>query len=403
MMKKRLISIILAVLFVSTLAFTGCTSGIPANRLSYFKGLNNQKFWTDKPLSVEMEKDDGQKVTLSLGTKKGVFEGIEFGEAKITKSSDKGVPQKGYILVKIIDDNGKELSSYHIDINENNESAIKNLISRMENNQQKVVIEESKKLIDSGNFAAAISKLKSIRPTDEVEKLLDLIAQHEQQLLSDAKTLMGKAEYSKAKEKLLELKKLNNSTTVNELWNELNDKLSNTWLMEASDIRDAIAYGKNNKNTSFESFMGPWTINRNKNSTISCREYISVTTPYLLVATLALSNAEKYKDTTLNDALNLLKSIKTLEVSAEVYGDKIDFAKDVDAVIKINGKVIHPVKVDKEDFADTSAKWPDSPAYYAANVYYFNLKDIPRNAKIQFIIIYPNREEKFNIDLSKMK
>lgn len=172
------------------------------------------------------------------------------------------------------------------------------------------------------------------------------------------------------------------------------------WELSNEQILKAIEWGKINKNK-FENFIIPFLIGDLTKYTTN----LIINTPYFWIAFESKTKAEKYQDYTLEDAKKTLALFcDKLIIMTQVYGDKIDFAKDYHAVIEIDGKYIQPVEIKNTNLADMTSKWPYSPAYFALNSYTFMNKDVPRKGKIKFILIrYPEqKEEKFEIDLSKI-
>jgi len=87
----------------------------------------------------------------------------------------------------------------------------------------------------------------------------------------------------------------------------------------------------------------------------------------------------------------------------KLYGDSKGFADDIRAVIKVGGKVIHPIRSRFDDSPETTAYWPDSPAYFAVNTYVFEDYEEIKDRVIKFVIIKYTGEDVYRIDMSDYK
>jgi hypothetical protein len=134
------------------------------------------------------------------------------------------------------------------------------------------------------------------------------------------------------------------------------------------------------------------------------KTYITVVTPALMVYLSALDLLTKYIEPDINEIKRTLEVIKnSLAIYTQVYGDKIDFAKDYYCVIRIGDKIIHPYYKQTKEIAERTENWPYSPAYEAMNIYLFSTMEIPRDAKIEVIIIKGLLDEEvFKVDLSQI-
>jgi len=173
-----------------------------------------------------------------------------------------------------------------------------------------------------------------------------------------------------------------------------------SWALNDEAVRLAIAYGKKCK-AKTGGPLKPWRV-----YTVSPKFYsgdsIVVSTPYHQIAVYSWDNARLYKPLDMKTIETYSKG-KRLVIMTIIYGNKIDFAANIPAVIKVNGKVIHPIETIPQRLAHLSSSWPEYPAYRAENIYVFDTKHIPRNAEIWFVLIRPLGEEEFYVPLWTMK
>lgn len=198
-----------------------------------------------------------------------------------------------------------------------------------------------------------------------------------------------------------EQSQVNTSQVVAGTSNRLQKKsVTTSWTLDDQTVKSAIAYGKKCKTP--RDFFKPWTVHALPTKYYSCDDCIIVATPYYQIACISRDSARLYKPLDMKEIETIRKG-RQLIIIAVMYGDEIDFAADIPAVIKVNGKVIHPIDTIPQRLANISSSWPEWPAYWAQNIYIFDTKHIPRNAKIWFILIRLLGEEKFHVDLSTVK
>lgn len=172
-----------------------------------------------------------------------------------------------------------------------------------------------------------------------------------------------------------------------------------SWALDDQTVKAAIAYGKKCKTA--DDILKPWIVHTASPDSYS-GDYIIASTPYHQIATASRESARLYKPLDMAK-IETFRKDKQLIIMAVIYGNEINFAADIPAVIKVNGKVIHPIATMPQSLADTSSSWPEWPAYWAKNVYVFDTKHIPRNVNIQFVLIRPSGEEEFYVYLPAIK
>uniref|UniRef100_A0A7C2GWJ6 Uncharacterized protein n=1 Tax=Dictyoglomus thermophilum TaxID=14 RepID=A0A7C2GWJ6_DICTH len=175
---------------------------------------------------------------------------------------------------------------------------------------------------------------------------------------------------------------------------------SRSWSLSDKEIKDALDTAKRYRNDLYTIvrdyilFYGsPYEPN------------IVIFTPYLGLVINVREYYRKYMEPTKDYIENTLKLYEErLFIAAQIYGDRIDFAKDYHCVIKIGEKIVQPIENEslKKDVAELTDKWPYSPAYKATNLYVFPTSEILRDAKVEIILI-GDEEYIFKADLSKLK
>ena len=175
---------------------------------------------------------------------------------------------------------------------------------------------------------------------------------------------------------------------------------SRSWSLSDEEIRDALDTAKRYKNDispivrDYILFYGS-----------SYEPIIMIVTPYLGLVINVREYYKKYIEPTKDYIENTSKLYEgRLFITAQIYGDRIDFAKDYHCVIRIGEKIVQPIENEslRKDVAELTDKWPYSPAYKATNIYVFPTSEILRDDKIEIIFI-GDKEYIFKVDLSKLK
>lgn len=92
---------------------------------------------------------------------------------------------------------------------------------------------------------------------------------------------------------------------------------------------------------------------------------------------------------------------QTMLVSTVIFGNVPNFAVDSYMVFDQGGKIIKPVTVRFDGFANRSAAWPKSPRFKAKVIASFNYADFDPNANTTITVFPANGgESSFNIDFS---
>jgi hypothetical protein len=94
---------------------------------------------------------------------------------------------------------------------------------------------------------------------------------------------------------------------------------------------------------------------------------------------------------------------QTMLVSTVIFGNVPNFAVDSYMVFDQGGKIIKPVTVRFDGFANRSAAWPESPRFKAKVVASFNYADFNPNVKTVITVFPANGgESSFNVDFSEI-
>ena len=95
---------------------------------------------------------------------------------------------------------------------------------------------------------------------------------------------------------------------------------------------------------------------------------------------------------------------QTMLVSAVIFGNAPNFAVDSYMLFDQGGKIIKPVTVRFDGFADRSAAWPESPRFKAKVLASFNYADFDPQADTTITVFPANGGEvSFRIDFSKIQ
>lgn len=117
---------------------------------------------------------------------------------------------------------------------------------------------------------------------------------------------------------------------------------------------------------------------------------ISVNTPYYYIAMMSYSAISKDQKYTLNDANKIrqdLSGLGKLGFSVKAYGDKADFAKNIDIVLKQGSNVLQPTSITgKTEHSSTTGN--DDPAYVNILIPYFDIKTIDFSKPAELIYSY---------------
>ena len=93
---------------------------------------------------------------------------------------------------------------------------------------------------------------------------------------------------------------------------------------------------------------------------------------------------------------------QTMLVSTVIFGSVPNFAVDSYLVFDQGGKIIKPLTIRFDGFANRSAAWPESPRFKAKVIASFNYADFDPNAKTTITVFPANGgESSFSLDLSE--
>jgi hypothetical protein len=167
----------------------------------------------------------------------------------------------------------------------------------------------------------------------------------------------------------------------------------------AEELAEAVQLGKDNKFDTtkiFDSYLIGYSL---KNYG---KGYIAISTPYLSLFFDSASAAKEYKELSA-EQINSRLNNNAFGISATAYGDSYDFGDDLSAVIKMNGQVIHPIKAELSKSVKTTAVWPESPKYSAINYFYFSDFSSFKGKQFQFVLIKPDGESVYEVDMNNYK
>jgi len=185
-------------------------------------------------------------------------------------------------------------------------------------------------------------------------------------------------------------------SALNSVQNSQNQKLDD---YTTEELAEAVQLGKDNKFDTtkiFNNYLIGYSL---KNYG---KGYIAISTPYLAVFFNSASAAKEYKELS-TEEINSYLSNNFLGIMATAYGDSYDFGDDLNAVIKMNGQVIHPAKTELSKSVDTTSFWPESPKYSSSNYFYFSDFSSFKGKQFQFVLIKPDGENVYEVDMNNYK
>ncbi|MEK4207134.1 hypothetical protein [Paenibacillus sp. FSL R10-2788] len=136
---------------------------------------------------------------------------------------------------------------------------------------------------------------------------------------------------------------------------------------------------------------------------------VSMITPYSLIVGQSYIASNKYKEYNLADAKKVKKMFlnnQTLNFSVVAYGNDIDFASTINIVLKQGEKIHQPLSIGgRDEMADTTVIWPDSPAYRNSLMPTFDINKIDLSKPAELIYLFAGKELSvtYKIDFSKIK
>jgi len=164
-------------------------------------------------------------------------------------------------------------------------------------------------------------------------------------------------------------------------------------------VKEAIQYGKQNKNLDFISFSKDWTVSLGKG-----KGFATLFTPYHNVAYKAKKFEIEHRDLSNREIFQALEIGNELVFTVTVYGDVFNFAVFQTAKLCQKDLEIKPIYAFKPDIADASEFWPNTPSHMARMVFKFPVYDIDLNTPITLVVFDPEGDEvSFPFDLAKIK
>lgn len=163
------------------------------------------------------------------------------------------------------------------------------------------------------------------------------------------------------------------------------------------ELEQAVRFGEENK---FDNLALTKIYRVNYN--LDYGDWLIVFTPWAQLASAAQDKARAYESLT-QDQVNAYATDNVLQIAALSYGGEMDFADRFQGIIKMDSEVIRPMKQQNSDNLDTTAAWPDYPQYGATTEFAFDDFSRFKGKKFTFVLIKPDSEKTFEIDLLKLK
>lgn len=136
---------------------------------------------------------------------------------------------------------------------------------------------------------------------------------------------------------------------------------------------------------------------------------VHLNTPYYYIAVescLVFRNYEQYSLADAKKTKETLTSTNELSFNVKAYGDEIDFAKTINVVLKQGSKIFQPLSITgRNDFANRSESWPNSPSYEINLMPSFDMNKIDFSKPAELIYLYSGKELSvtYKVDFSKIK
>ncbi|MCP4266508.1 MAG: hypothetical protein GY777_13205 [Candidatus Brocadiaceae bacterium] len=169
--------------------------------------------------------------------------------------------------------------------------------------------------------------------------------------------------------------------------------------LTASQINEAVEYGKSGKRLSPTEFAAPWVVRLDEKS-----GWATLWTPYHNIAFKAKKAAVERRELSQGEIIRALHIKESLTLVVSVFGEHMEFAKGYNAILYSNEKPVYPIYSYFPEFAEPSSFYPQKPAYIAGCVYKFPIDDIDQNSNVKLLISSPEGEElEFDFDLVHIK
>jgi hypothetical protein len=169
--------------------------------------------------------------------------------------------------------------------------------------------------------------------------------------------------------------------------------------LTASQINEAVEYGKNSKRLSPAEFAAPWIVRLDEKS-----GWATLWTPFHNVAFKAKKAAVENRELSQGEILRALHINESLTLVVSVFGEYMKFAKGYNAILYSNDKPVYPIYSYFPEFAEPSSFYPEEPAFVAGCVYKFPIDDIDQDSNAKLLITSPEGKElEFEFDLVHIK
>lgn len=166
-------------------------------------------------------------------------------------------------------------------------------------------------------------------------------------------------------------------------------------------IKEAIEYGKRNKNTDNVSFLSEWV-----NVSSDGYEWAALNTKFSILAYEAKQAAPASRKLTETRIFQLISEVEDiLSFRVVLYGNSPEFARDYHAVLLYKNKPIQPVNEQNDAHAKPTNLGIRIPATYRATCCYdFPNYYIESDDEVTLIILSPlNKERRFVFNLKEMR
>jgi hypothetical protein len=171
-------------------------------------------------------------------------------------------------------------------------------------------------------------------------------------------------------------------------------------------IKEAQDYGKLKMKDSLQDFLLPWMSYEEKAVQLNnAAERSYLYTSFLLIATDARDKSLNGHDITITDSEGVLEDYSgLLSFSTVLFGDKLDFAKDSNAVIKQDKNIIKAYQIIAPSQGEKVYKDKGQTTFTAQCYFYFSDRDIlPDIPLILSITTNDKKEHNFYFDMTKIK
>ncbi len=166
--------------------------------------------------------------------------------------------------------------------------------------------------------------------------------------------------------------------------------------------KQAVEYGKANKDKGLLEFFNEWVVVREESSV----ERVGINTKFSIVALAAREAAIQNRELTPKEIEEKKAEVNgLLSFRAVLYGPSADFARYLDVVLEYKDKYIIPVRKHNEQRAQPRGWWPGRPPYYCA-ICEYDFPDFavdPRHVVTLVIFSQFEPDRRFQFDLSRIR